>query len=457
MASSLFDILSFLRPTDANLSDQEAWLVQVYRLLSLLAALLIPIFGALYQIWNPAYVDPWSARVAMSSLFGGTVALSYISEWARRHYKYLLWTFLYVLFAWITVLAALNQINGDYAVAVFFVFCVVGVSIGIGLREMRPLVWFLGYGLLVPAGAYVIVPSPETSPFALVGCIATLGLVLYVIFRARLTMRRQLRVAQEEAQAASQLKSALLANMSHEVRTPLTSILGFAEVISDADPNNPAPLADRIRQSGRRLLDTLDSVLRVSRLESGAVDLEPEPLDVGTLVTEQVEALSTRAERQDLHLTVHRTAPSLNARVDADATKQVVNELVRNAIAFSEAGDRIHVTVGAQPEHVTIAVEDTGIGMPEERLDELVRPFEQASVGWNRTHEGAGLGLTVAHRLVQLMDGSMEVSSEEGEGTRVIVTLPRYTPDPPRPENETPFGLRKNCQPANHSTTLTSK
>jgi signal transduction histidine kinase len=277
MASSLFDFLSFLRPDDAALSDRETWLVQVYRLLSVVGGALIPVFGALYQTLPTAYVDPWWLRFVMTGLLGVVFVLSYVSAWVRRQYTILMWGCLYVVMAWIGTLAALNQVSGDYAVAFLFVFCVVGVCIGIGLQRMGPLVWFLGYALLLVGSIYLVVTAPETSSVALVGCTATLSIVLYVVFQARLSMQRQLKAAREEAKTASRLKSALLANMSHEVRTPLTSILGFAELIADADPDNPEALAHSIRRSGRRLLDTLDSVLQVSRLESGAVDLEPEP------------------------------------------------------------------------------------------------------------------------------------------------------------------------------------
>jgi signal transduction histidine kinase len=247
-------------------------------------------------------------------------------------------------------------------------------------------------------------------------------------------MHRRLRAAREEAKAASRLKSALLANMSHEVRTPLTSILGFAELIADADPDNPEALATSIRRSGRRLLNTLDSVLHVSHLESGTIDLDPEPLDLVETVADRVEALAPTAEQNDVELDFYRNSATVEAQVDVDATERIVNELVRNAIEFSEAGDRAWIRVQGHPEHVTITVEDTGVGMDEERLDELFRPFEQASVGQDRTHEGAGLGLTVVHHLVRLMDGSIDVESEKGEGTQIAVTLPRRAPDAPSRE-----------------------
>ena len=426
MASSLFDFLSFLWPDDPKLSEREAWLVQAYRFLSGVAAVLIPVFGVLYHLLPTDYVDPWWARIAMAGLFGALLGGSYVSTWIRDHYIPLFWGCLYVLVTWVSTLTALNVVSGDYAVAFLFVFCVVGVCIGIGLQRMGPLVWFLGYALFLTGSIYLVVAAPETSSFVLVGCVATLSIVLYVVFQARLSMQQELKAAREEAKTASRLKSALLANMSHEVRTPLTSILGFAELIADADPDNPDALAQSIRRSGRRLLDTLDSVLQVSRLESGAVDLEPEPLNLDEVVADRVDALTPIAEQDDVQLEVHQNAAPVEVQVDVDATERIVDELVRNAIEFSEAGDQARVWVqDDDPEHVTVTVEDTGGGMKEERLNELLRPFEQASVGRDRTHEGTGLGLTVVYHLVQLLDGTIEVESEKGEGTRITVMLPR--------------------------------
>ena len=173
-------------------------------------------------------------------------------------------------------------------------------------------------------------------------------------------------------------------------------------------------------------VDTLDSVLQVSRLESGAVDLEPEPLNLDEVVADRVDALTPIARQDDVQLEVHQNAAPVEVQVDVDATERIVDELVRNAIEFSEAGDQARVWVqDDDPEHVTVTVEDTGVGMKEERLDELLRPFEQASVGRDRTHEGTGLGLTVVYHLVQLLDGTIEVESEKGEGTRITVMLPR--------------------------------
>lgn len=165
-------------------------------------------------------------------------------------------------------------------------------------------------------------------------------------------------------------------------------------------------------------------MLRVLKLESGVVELHPEPVDLSALAATPVEALQSMTERQDVHLEFDPNGTPVQAHVDPGATERIVEELVRNAIDFSETGDRARVTVRHSPGTARFTVEDTGVGMDAEHLDQLFRPFEQASVGQDRTHEGTGLGLTVTHRLVHLMNGSIEIESEQGVGPRVVVTFP---------------------------------
>jgi len=166
-------------------------------------------------------------------------------------------------------------------------------------------------------------------------------------------------------------------------------------------------------------------VLQVSQLQSGNIDFAPEPFDLVEVAAQRVEALTSLADRNDVQLEFSGRASTVETHMDIEAAGRIVEELVRNAIDFSEAGGRAWVKVAGHPEHVILTVEDTGIGMNEDHLERLTRPFEQASVGQDRTHEGAGLGLTVVYHLVRLMDGSIDVESALGEGTRVTVMLPR--------------------------------
>lgn len=430
MTASFFRSLSVLRPDDPDLSEKLQWRIQAYRLLSLLGAGLVPLFGGLYWMGSTAVVDPIWGRAVFSLGFLGIVVGSYVSDWARRHYVSVVQTYLYGVMAWFAVLAVLNQMSGDYAVGLLFVYGVLGICVSIGVDTTRPLIWFLGYGVLLAGAGCVILPSPKTNPLILMSCIVSMALVLHVVVQAQLSMRRTLRRMTEEAQAANQLKSALLSNMSHEVRTPLTSILGFAELIAEDDADDPQALAGRIHESGNRLLDTLNAVLQVSRLESGAVDLEPERLDATAVVADCAEAAEPLAREQDVALTIDTPNAPVSVHLDRVALRRIADVLVRNAVEFSEAGDRVRIAVRAEGGHLMLVIEDTGVGIQEDALDEVFKAFEQGSVGQARTHEGTGLGLTIAHRLVDLMDGTIEVESEKGEGTCVVVRLPYREPAP---------------------------
>jgi signal transduction histidine kinase len=428
MTDSIFRAFSVLRPDDPALSEKTRGRIQVYRLLCLLAAPLIPAFGTLYAFVDPAAVDPLWARLGFTGLFGGLVAGSYGLRVLRRWFVPVVQGSLYLVLAWFAIVTGLNDLAGSYAVGLLAVFTVLSVPFGIGITTLTPLLWFLGYGTLLIGGVVALVPHPQTSPLVLVACVLLLDLLLCVVVYTQLSMRRTLRRTMEEARAASQLKSALLSNMSHEVRTPLTAILGFAELIAEADADNPQALAARIQESGERLLDVLDAVLQVSRLESGAVDLAPERVDVAAVVEESVTSVAPIARERGVQLTLDGPDPPVPAYLDRAALRRIVGVLVRNAVQFSEDGDRTRVAVRAEARRLVLTVEDTGVGMSDAFLDEVFEAFQQESIGPSRVHEGPGLGLTVVHRLVDLLDGGIEVESEKGQGTRVVVRLPRRAP-----------------------------
>jgi signal transduction histidine kinase len=430
MTASIFRSFTALRPDDPDLSDEERGRIQVYRLLCLLAALLIPAFGGFYEVVNPTAVDPLWARLGFTGLFGGLVGASYLSSFLRRCFVPIVQGGLYVVLTWFVVITGLNDLAGNYAMGLPAVFTVVSFTFSIGITTLPPLLWFLGYGTLLVGGLAIVVPHPQTSLLILFACVVLLDILLWVVVHTQLSMQRTLKRTTEEARAANQLKSALLSNMSHEVRTPLTSILGFAELIAEADADDPQKLAARIHDSGERLLEMLNDVLQVSRLESGAVDLAPERLDAGAVVAERVEAVRSRAQQAGVHLSVETPEAPLPVYLDPNALRRIVDVLVRNAVEFSEEGDRARIVVRGEGGRLGLTVEDTGVGMSEAFQREVFEAFEQESVGQTRTHEGSGLGLTVAHRLVDLLGGTIEVESEEGAGTRIDVYLPCREPAP---------------------------
>ena len=242
---------------------------------------------------------------------------------------------------------------------------------------------------------------------------------------------RELRAARDEAERAERLKSALLTNMSHEVRTPLTSIIGFAQSIgeavgdSDQDPGLVARFAGLIEKSGRRLLDTLGAVLNLSKLEAGEMDLAREPVDVARMLDEAAELFELEAEEEGLTLTVETPDTALWAQADPDGLQVVLKNLLSNAVKFTDSGGRIDARARTTDDTVTVEIEDTGIGMDPAEVPSLFEAFKQASEGVGREYEGTGLGLAVTKEAIDQMGGSIEVETEKDEGTCFAVRLPR--------------------------------
>ncbi len=231
--------------------------------------------------------------------------------------------------------------------------------------------------------------------------------------------------AREQAETMVRLKSAFLANMSHEIRTPLTAILGYAELLEDEVEVAQRPFVASISQSGTRLLDTLNSVLDLARLESEGIRPELHPVDVADEVRRAVRALEPLAARRGLALEVE-TEPA-TAALDAMCLGRIVTNLVGNALKFTEAGHvRVSVRTDETPDGAVarITVSDTGIGIDAAFLPHLFDEFRQETDGPGRSHEGSGLGLSITRRLADLMGGEIAVESQRPGGSAFTVTFP---------------------------------
>ena len=235
--------------------------------------------------------------------------------------------------------------------------------------------------------------------------------------------RQEAERARKEAEQANRLKSAFLANMSHEIRTPLTSVIGFSEVLEEEVEADYARFARLIRQSSTRLKEVLNSVLRLSKLEVGAVEFEPETLDLSTEVQRTVELLQPQAEEKNLTLRMD-VPDELPADLDPGATGRILDNLVGNAIKYTPDGGRVDVRLRSDEAWAELQVRDTGKGIDEDLLPNLFEPFVQAP-GEDGRDEGSGLGLAITKRLVEGMDGEIDVDTETGEGTCFTVRLAR--------------------------------
>ncbi len=254
---------------------------------------------------------------------------------------------------------------------------------------------------------------------------------------ARKAFERELIDAKEQAEEASRLKSAFLANMSHEIRTPLTSIIGFTDLLSNQFEGEPLQFLNLIRKSSKRLMRTLTSVLDLAQLESRTMKIQPEPLDLAQEVRNAMELVRTQAEQSDLALRLDLPDAPVEAQLDRGAIQRVLTNLISNAVKFTHEG-HVAVRLRAANDGATIQVEDTGIGIAEDALEEIFNDFKQESEGFTRNFEGSGLGLAITKRLVMLMNGFIRVDSTKGEGSTFTVVLPRH-PDAPvdRPEAST--------------------
>ena len=228
--------------------------------------------------------------------------------------------------------------------------------------------------------------------------------------------------AKEEAEEMARLKSSLLNNMSHEFRTPITSILGYAEVILEEPDADHEPFARHIRQSGQRLSRTLQSVLEMAQLEAGTIQVTPEDVEVGPVVQKVVREYRERPEADEVSVEVD-VPTSCVLQTDRQLLQRIVGNLVHNAFKFTHDGE-VRVAAEARDAAAVITVADSGSGMPPAFRGDLFEPFKQASEGRTRTHEGMGLGLALTKRMLDLLGGDIDIDSKEGVGTTAVVTLP---------------------------------
>ncbi len=248
---------------------------------------------------------------------------------------------------------------------------------------------------------------------------------------ADITLRKQaeqaLVEAKERAEEAARFRTSIFTNMTHEVRTPLTVILGFTSMLRQGVRDEYRRFVHLIERSGRRLLLTLDSVLDLAQLEAGTLEVDQTELNVLDLVHYLVEEHQAPAEERGLELTLLPAPPAnVYAWADYDLLGRVLSHLIDNAIKFTRAGT-VSVGVRAEEGRAYIDVHDTGIGIDEAFMTDLFESFSQESTGLARTHQGSGLGLTVSKQIVERLGGRLRAVSERGSGSTFTIELPQPT------------------------------
>src|SRR5499425_807072 len=231
------------------------------------------------------------------------------------------------------------------------------------------------------------------------------------------------------AEDANQAKSKFLANMSHELRTPLNAIIGFSEIMESGmfgplGADKYIEYARDIRDSGNYLLDVINDILDMSKIEAGRIRLDAEHIELEPFLNDAMRVVSGRADDKRLKLTA-RIRRDISLTADHRLLKQIILNLLSNAVKFTPEGGRITIRARATAGGwVSVSIADTGIGIPEDALARLARPFEQVESQLTKSHQGSGLGLAIAKSLTELHQGTMRIRSTPGRGTMVLLRLP---------------------------------
>ena len=231
------------------------------------------------------------------------------------------------------------------------------------------------------------------------------------------------------AEEANQAKSKFLANMSHELRTPLNAIIGFSEIMESGmfgalGSEKYQEYCHDILTSGHYLLEVINDILDMSKIEAGRMKLDMEQLDLSTTLAESLRVVSGRAQDKNLELDADIES-TISVVADRRATKQILVNLLSNAVKFTQEGGKVVVRSQLLSDRIVLLIADTGIGIAPQSLKRLGRPFEQVESQLTKTYHGSGLGLAIARSLTELHGGSMRLRSRLGSGTVVRVVLPR--------------------------------
>ena len=281
------------------------------------------------------------------------------------------------------------------------------------VTKKKDIIWQISKGAVVEQDV-------KGTPLRMVGTVTDIT--------ERKHMEEDLIRAKEAAEDADRIKSAFLATMSHELRTPLNAIIGFTGILLQelAGPLNEEQRKQltMVQNSSRHLLDLINDVLDISKIEAGQLNLSFASFELRTSIEKMVALVSPMAEKKGIGLSLDVADNVETATTDQRRLEQVILNLLNNAVKFTEKG-HVRISCRREDEHYILSVADTGIGIRPEEIRGLFQPFHQIDTGLSRKHEGTGLGLSICKKLLNLMGGEISVESQWGQGSIFTVLFPR--------------------------------
>jgi signal transduction histidine kinase/ligand-binding sensor domain-containing protein len=293
------------------------------------------------------------------------------------------------------------------------------------------------YGKWYESGAsikIIILPPWWQTSWAYILYILFIGAAVYTFWKAqlrRIRIRHEYEMSKFEAQKLHEvdgLKSRFFTNISHEFRTPLTLILGPAkQLVEKVKDEKTKSEISMIHRNARKLLELVNQLLDISKLESGNMKLQTSPQNIISLLKALVLSFTSYAERKRITLKLNSVENEIIVYIDKDKIEKIINNILSNAFKFTADGGRIETSVSRNENYVDISISDTGIGIPKEKMSKIFDRFYQVDGSHTREKGGTGIGLSLTKELVELHKGKIEVKSEEGKGTTLTVSIPLGT------------------------------
>ncbi|MAT83434.1 MAG: hypothetical protein CMQ43_13820 [Gammaproteobacteria bacterium] len=407
------------QPSDPATSTDNEQALSIYRSLAVTAAVVIPGFGIVRRIIDPATADPLWERLFIAVVLLAYAGLTLVNGPVRRNPHHAIAVVLHLVSAGVIHMAYQNglTVNTSYGLLIMLFAC----SLAFRTRLM-----LAGYLVSATAGiglAMWLTPVLEIDPLFFITTVVAVSMLTYAVQVNRIASEAELRRARDMAEAAVAARSRFLANMSHEIRTPMNGVIGMASLLESTEltPNQRDYLRT-IRTSGDSLLTLINDILDFSKIEAGHVDLERQRFDPVACLEDAAELVAQSAREKGLEL-VCDLAVDLPAELIGDSLRlrQVVVNLLSNAVKFTSRGE-VHLQAEGVPEEdggyrLWCRVRDTGIGIAVEDSGLLFQAFAQADSSTTRRFGGTGLGLSICKQLVERMGGAIRVTSKLHRGS----------------------------------------